>query len=201
MMDDPRIDIRSIKTGFKGFFALAIYRLSHQRHDGGWTREMEREVFLREPVVAVLPYDPQQDSVLLLEQFRLPAHLCGLDPWQQEIVAGIVEKDESLERVAIRECQEEAGFLPLALEKIMNYMPSQGACTETTTIFLARMDDEGLGGLHGLEDEVEDIRTRVLPFEEAWALLEEGKIQNSPAIIALQWLKLNRHTVRERWSG
>ncbi|MBB3065521.1 NUDIX domain-containing protein [Limibacillus halophilus] len=199
-MDDPRIEIHSRKTGFKGFFALAIFRLRHRRHDGGWTREIEREVFLREPVVAVLPYDPVRNTILLLEQFRLPAHLIGQDAWQQEIIAGIVEEGENLEDVAVRECQEEAGFKPLALEKIMTYMPSQGACTEATTIFLAHMDDAGLGGVHGLEDEDEDILARVLPFDEAWAMLEEGRIQNSPAIIALQWLKLNRQDVTKRWN-
>lgn len=196
---DPRIEIRSVKSAFKGFFELAIYRLRHRRHDGGWTDEMEREIFLREPVVAVLPYDPLRDTVILLEQFRLPAHLSGFAAWQQEIVAGIVEKGESLEEVALRECEEEAGFTPKALEKIMTYMPSQGACTEAVTLFVARMNSEGLGGLHGLDHEHEDILARVVPFAEAWNMLEAGKIQNSPAVIALQWLRLNHERIQRDW--
>jgi ADP-ribose pyrophosphatase len=196
---DPSIDIRSVERGFKGFFELLVYRLRHRLHDGGWSGEMEREVFMRRPVVAVLPYDPLRDAVVLLEQFRLPAHLSGLDAWQQEIVAGIVEEGESLPEVARRECREEAGFTPEALEEIITYMPSQGACNEVVTLFVAKTDSDGLGGVHGLDEEQEDILVRVLPFEQAWAMLEDGKVQNSPAIIALQWLRLNRDVLRRRW--
>ena len=53
-----------------------------------------------------------------------------------------------------------------------------------------------------IEDEIhehEDILAKVLPFQEAWALLQDGAIQNSPAIIALQWLALNRDRLRQDW--
>ena len=160
---------------------------------------MERELFERDPVVAVLPYDPQADSLVLLQQFRLPAHVNGMAAWQTEIVAGIVEDGEDLEDVARREALEEAGCHLTALEKIITYMPSQGACTEVVTLFAGRVASAGLGGVYGLDHEHEDILAKVLPFQEAWALLQDGAIQNSPAIIALQWLALNRDRLRQDW--
>jgi ADP-ribose pyrophosphatase len=139
------------------------------------------------------------DAVLLIEQFRLPAHENGMEAWQAEIVAGIVEPGEELEEVAAREAEEEAGCRPKALEKILTYMPSQGACTEIVTIFAGWIDSRGLGGVHGLDHEHEDILARVVAYEDAVELLATGRIQNSPAIIALQWLQLNRDRLRALW--
>ena len=78
-------------------------------------------------------------------------------------------------------------------------MPSQGACTEVVTIFAGWIDSRGLGGVHGLDHEQEDILARVVAYEDAVELLATGRIQNSPAIIALQWLQLNRDRLRALW--
>lgn len=198
-MPPKAVEILKRETIFEGFFKLSRISLRHELFNGGWSGEMEREVFQRDPVVALLPYDPVADSVLLIEQFRLPAHETGMDAWQAEIVAGIVEPGEELEAVAAREAEEEAGCRPKALEKIMTYMPSQGACTEVVTIFAGWIDSRGLGGVHGLDHEQEDILARVVAYEEAVDLLASGRIQNSPAIIALQWLQLNRDRLRALW--
>jgi ADP-ribose pyrophosphatase len=47
--------------------------------------------------------------------------------------------------------------------------------------------------------EHEDIRTHILPLDEALEWLAQGKIRTVPAIIALQWLALNRDALRDRW--
>lgn len=198
-MPPKAVEILKRETIFEGFFKLNRVSLRHELFNGGWSGEMEREVFQRDPVVALLPYDPVADSVLLIEQFRLPAHETGMDTWQAEIVAGIVEPGEELEAVAAREAEEEAGCRPKALEKIVTYMPSQGACTEVVTIFAGWIDSRGLGGVHGLDHEQEDILARVVAYEDAVELLASGRIQNSPAIIALQWLQLNRDRLRALW--
>jgi ADP-ribose pyrophosphatase len=64
------------------------------------------------------------------------------------------------------------------------------------TLFCALADLGQAGGVHGLDDEDEDIRVHVPSFDEAMHWLAAGRIQNSPAIIALQWLALNRSRLR-----
>ena len=52
------------------------------------------------------------------------------------------------------------------------------------------------GGIHGLVDEGEDIRVHVVPFDQALAGIASGTIDSATAIIALQWLALNRARLR-----
>ncbi len=77
---------------------------------------------------------------------------------------------------------------------------SPGAVSEHLTLYCALTDLTGVGGIHGVDDEDEDIRVHVLPFAQALNWLAAGRIQNSPAIIALQWLALNRPRLRANGS-
>jgi ADP-ribose pyrophosphatase len=198
---DSRIDFQDCSTAFQGYFRIDRYRLRHRTHDGGWTGVMQREIFERGHAVAVLPYDPRRDSVVLIRQFRLAAYLGGLDPWQTEIVAGILEEGETPEDVAWREVPEETGLRLGRLEPILRYMPSQGATTENLYLYCGEVDSTEVDGIHGLDHEHEDILPSAHSVEEAMQMLNDGLLQNSPAIIATQWLALNREALRERWLG
>ena len=61
------------------------------------------------------------------------------------------------------------------------------------------MDSTNAGGIHGLDEEGEDIRVMVVSVDEAVSLLHEGKIVNAKTIIALQWLASNYESVKKRW--
>lgn len=200
MLDRQDVDVIEKTTPFQGYFQIDRYRLRHRRHDGGWTREMVREVFERGHAVGVLPYDPATDSVLLIEQFRVGAYAAEMPAWQVEVVAGIIDDGETPEQVAVREAQEEAGCALTDLAFMCKYLVSPGGATETRTLFCGRADLSGAGGHHGLLEEDEDIRAFVLPADEALRLLDEGKVSNAVTIIALQWLALNRAALRRRWS-
>src|SRR5215468_4959557 len=56
-------------TAFQGYFRIDRYRFRHRLFGGGWSGEVVREVFERGHAVGVLPYDPERDSVVLIEQF------------------------------------------------------------------------------------------------------------------------------------
>jgi ADP-ribose pyrophosphatase len=201
-MSDDRIEILGKETGYAGFFRIEKYRVRHRKHDGSWTRELSREVFERSHAAAALLWDEAADKVVLVEQFRLPAHLAGAPPWQLEIVAGIIEDDEFPEAVARREIREETGLEPIGpLVPIHRILPSGGGSTETVHLFLARVDSSSAGGIHGLAEEEEDIRVVVLPFEAALACAEAGGIQNSFALITLWWLAAHRQKLRAAKSG
>ena len=185
---------------FKGFYQLDRVRLRHELFAGGMGREISRELFVRHDAVCVLPYDPVRDEVVLIEQFRVGAIGKVDNPWLIELVAGLIDKDEQPEEVAHREAEEEAGLVFSTLWPMTRYFPSPGGSDEFVHLFLGRCSSDGAGGLHGLEEEGEDIRVRVWAFEDALQAVRDGKIANAATIIALQWLALNRAEVRGLWS-
>jgi ADP-ribose pyrophosphatase len=199
---DKDVEIIVKETPFQGYFRIDRYRLRHRLFAGGMGRPIRREVFERGHAVALLPYDPVLDQVVLIEQFRIGAYAAGRAPWLVEIVAGIIEAGETADDVARRETQEEAGLTIIGeLEPIAEYLASPGASTETVAVFCGRVDASRADGIHGHADEGEDIRVLAMPVDDALARLAAGKIDNSPGIIALQWLALNRERLRRKWLG
>lgn len=198
-MADQDVEIYEKTTPFKGYFRIDRYRLRHRRHDGGWTGEISREVFERGHAAAVLLYDPDRDAVALIEQFRVGALAAGMSAWQIETVAGIIEEGEGPEDVVRREAVEEAGATVLDLVPIAHYLVSPGGTSETCALYCGRVDSSNLGGHFGLAEEEEDIRVFVLPVDEALAMLGQPGTANALALIALQWLALNRDALKRRW--
>ncbi len=184
---------------YRGFFGLDRVTLRHRRFDGGWTQPMVREVFLQRRAAAVLPYDPDTDAVVLIEQFRAGAWAAGDPAWMIEIVAGIIEPGETPEAVARREAMEEAGLAISTLEPIADYAPSPGATTERVSLFVGRVRAPGTGGTFGLPEEHEDIRAFVESADAAIARLDGGRIDNAVTLIALSWLARHRQALRARW--
>jgi len=187
------------QTVYDGFFRMQKYRLKHRLIEGGWSREITRECFERGPAVGVLLYDPYKDAVVLVEQFRIGAVDAPEGPWQLELVAGIVEEGETPEDVIHREAIEEAGSDVLDLEYIFEYYPSPGGSNEKLYLYCGGIDSSGVGGVHGLEEEGEDIWVQVFPREEAWNILQENYISSAATIIALQWLQMNYPRLQEKW--
>ena len=105
------VDILQSETCFEGFYKLDRLVLRHELFAGGMSRAISRELFVRHDAVCVLPYDPQRDEVVLIEQFRVGAIGKTTNPWLVELVAGLIDKDEQPEEVAHREAQEEACLL------------------------------------------------------------------------------------------
>ncbi len=193
------VQILEKTPAYEGYFRIDRYRLRHRLHKGGWSGEMTREVFERGHAAAMLPYDPVLDRVVLIEQFRIGAYAAGRDPWLVEIVAGIIEPGETAADVVRRESVEEAGRPVLDLIPICTFLVSPGGTSESISLFCGRMDSSGAGGIYGQAEEHEDIRVIVLPFAEAKARVEAGRIDNASALIALQWLMLNRDSLRQKW--
>lgn len=179
-------------TLFEKYFRLDEYSVSHELFAGGNSPVFTREIFERGNVVAVLPYDPRLDRVVLIEQFRAGAINDANGPWLIESVAGVIEAGETEQQVALRESEEEAGCKISRLETISQYYVSPGGTTELCSLFCGIVDSVGIGGIHGLPDEHEDINVMVIDADEAFAWVGEGKIRSSATIIALQWLELNR---------
>jgi ADP-ribose pyrophosphatase len=196
-----KIDILDKAHVYDGYFRIDRYRLRHSLHAGGMSNEIVREVFERGHAVGVLLFDPDRDEVVMIEQFRIGAFAAGAEPWLTEIVAGIIEQGETAEQVARREITEEAGIEAGELWPMVRYLVSPGGTSETVELFLGWVDARRAGGIHGLDHEEEDIRVFPLPFPEAAALVEEGKIDNAMTLIALQWLMLHHDDVMRAWGA
>ncbi|EKO3956539.1 ADP-ribose diphosphatase [Vibrio fluvialis] len=192
------VEIVSTETLFQGFFRMVKYRFKHRLFQGGWSQTIEREMFERGHAAALLPYDPQRDQVVMIEQIRVGA-LEHANPWQLEIVAGIIDRAESAEEVVRREAEEEAGISVNRTEKITSYYPSAGGCSEKLDVYVGEVDASLAHGVHGLDYEGEDIKVHVMSRRDAYQLVKEGRIENGASIIALQWLELNYGQLQSQW--
>lgn len=185
------VEVITTRNLYSGFFRAEEYRLRHRLFGGGWSRPMTRELFVRDCAVGVLPYDPVNDLVGLLEQFRVGALANPGGPWLLELVAGIMEPGESPEAVALRELEEEAGIEQARLLPVADFLVSPGGSDERMVLFCALADLRDRGGVYGLAEENEDIQLHVVSRTEAVAALEAGQCNNAPLTIALQWLCLH----------
>ena len=199
-MSDRDFEIIARDVLFQGFFRIERYRLRHRLFSGAWSDEIVRELFERGHAAAVLPYDPVRDEVVLIEQFRIGALHAPGGPWLLEIVAGMMESEETAAEVVRREAQEEAGCRIEALAPIYEYLVSPGGTSERISLFCGKVDARGVSGIHGCSAEGEDIRATAVSLDEALAMLAAGRINSASPIIALQWLSLNRDRLRRDWS-
>src|SRR5262249_21617260 len=95
----------------KAYRDYCRYRVTFSSQDRvGVTQE--RDVLSAGKVVLVIPVDSARREIVMLRQFRLPAHLANGAGDLVELVAGRVEKGESFAEAAVRECQEEIGVAP-----------------------------------------------------------------------------------------
>lgn len=195
------VEILSRETVYKSFTQVDVVKLKHRLFAGGISPIIQRELVIKPEAIGVLIYDPNLDAVLLIEQFRVGA-LSHPNPWQLEIVAGLVDgHGESLEDVVKREVLEEAGVELSRLEQVMTFLLSPGGSNEKFTLFVGQADLSQVqtGNLHGLPEEGEDIRVLVLASQTALAMLEQQRLFNAPLLIALQWLGLNQKNLQSRW--
>jgi ADP-ribose pyrophosphatase len=183
---------------YSGFYKMDQLTIRHQRFDGN-ELTIKREMMDRLDAVCILLVDFNREELVFVEQFRAGA-LRESNPWLIELVAGLIDKDESPEDVARREAQEEAGVSIGRIEPIMRYLPSPGGTNERIHLFVGEVNANTAHGIHGLDEEGEDIRVLTTSFAEAFRWVEEGRINNAAAIIGLQWLQLNESALRARWA-
>lgn len=195
---DEDVTVTDRLPGYRGFFELAEFRYDHIRFDGSRSPTVTREAFLAFDAALVLPYDPQRDEVLLIEQLRFgPLWRSDPHPWVFEPIAGLVDAGEDPADTARREAVEEAGLELGPLEPIAKVYASPGYSTEFFHCFLAVTDLAGFEpDTNGVVSEHEDIRSHVMPFEQAMALVSEGEVNAGPLVMMLYWLASHRDRLR-----
>ncbi|CAD2225661.1 ADP-ribose pyrophosphatase [Pseudoalteromonas sp. 3J6] len=197
--DDVRL--KPVENLYNGFFKINLYQFQHALFAGGESEVIRREILERGDAVAVLPYDPVTEQVLLIEQIRIGAIKSKHTPWLLECIAGMTDDSEDYEAVVKKEAFEEAGLNLTELEFMLSYLSSPGGTTERLFLYLAHADLSQMStGIYGLETEGEDIKTHIMHVDEAQQRLNSGEIDNAATVISLQWLALNRDKIRKKWA-
>ena len=196
----PDIQIDAVDTGFSRFLRVDVVRFRHRLFSGAWSGERLYDVMRRGDAVAIVLYDPDRDQLVLVEQLRLPPLFAGCSPWQLETVAGLVEAGEAYDEVARRETSEEAGLeVTGELIAIQRYVPMTGSSDEAVMLFCGRVDARHAGGIHGMEEENEDIRVVVKSWAEIEAMVDSGQIDSGHTLLCFYWLLRHRERVRALW--
>ncbi len=202
----PWVKILDLAEDYKfgDLFRVIRATLQYRRFDGHMSNSVTRINFERGDSVGVLLYDPDQDDVILVRQFRFPVY-AGLAPaarrgegarraWLLEIVAGVQDKGLSVREVANKELLEEAGYkVKGELQPVAVVYPSPGGTSERIHLFLGEVNADrqaAKGG--GVVAEGEDTQIVVYPFNVAMDLVSRGEINDAKTIIALQHLALRK---------
>lgn len=192
------VDTVEIRRPWQGYFHVDQRDYQFRRFDGQKSELLTRETYVTGDAVVVLPYDPVRDRVMVIEQFRVAAHVRGDEtPWVIECAAGRMDPGETPEQTAIRETREECGLNVDRLIPCANYYPSVGGHTGYFHTFVGVCDipDEA-AGTFGLAEESEDIKTHIVSVPDALDMLENGAFNTGPLILLLLWLAPRRAAFR-----
>jgi nudix-type nucleoside diphosphatase (YffH/AdpP family) len=190
MSVSDRVRVSNVRMLSDAHLTLKSVTFEWRRADGQWQTQT-REVLDRGDAAALLPYNPAQRTVVLVRQFRYPAYANGHDDLLIEAAAGLL--DNEIPEVRIRaEAEEEIGYRLGDVRKIFEAFMSPGAITEKIHFFVAEYDPTmkvGKGG--GIASEGEDIEVLELPFNQALAMIGDGRIADAKTIMLLQYAALH----------
>ena len=182
---------------FRGFIQVEKVSLRHRLFaQDSCTPVIQRELIHRPEAAGVLIYSHRQRKFALIEQFRVGAIDDADSPWQLEIIAGVLDGDESPESCIRRESLEESSCALRELQHLFSFYPSAGACSELFHLYGAQAELPEHGGVFGMPDEGENIQLHILNYADLPQLLASGRLKNAPVIMALQWLQQEIHTIK-----
>lgn len=194
---ETAIDLIEKRPLYEGFRRYTEFDFCENNHPTGHTGDLHehppirREMLESHRTIAVLAYDGASGDLILINQFRIGAHLATGRGMLVEIVAGHVDEGEDAETAARRELTEETGLEALDMVKAAEFLPSPGMTTEFVTFFVARVDAGGLLARAGLEAD-----EKIFPFrctlDEALEAADGFSISNVFTLFALNWFARNR---------
>lgn len=157
----------------KELLKTPIFRVTQDRALDPDGFEIQRAIVQHGGSAVVMPVD-RRERILLVRQYRLPAH-----QYLWELPAGRVDEGETVLKAARRELAEETGYRAKAWTKLAEFYPSPGFLAEKMTIFLAT----GLTAGQSQPMEDERIEARWFTPRETAAWIGSGKIRDAKTII------------------
>ena len=187
---NPDVRVRDVEVTSDGWHVLRRTTFDYRGRDGRWTTQ-SRETYDRGNGATVLLYDPTGRTLLLTRQFRFPVYVNGHpDGMLIESAAGLLDGDAPEEAIR-REAAEELGVRIGDLTHLFDLYMSPGSVTERVHFYAAPYSPDEVDGGGGVEAEGEEIEPVVVPYEEALAMVADGRIADGKTVILLQWAALN----------
>lgn len=169
----------STKKIYKGLITEYVVK-TVELPDG---RQATREIVWHDDAAAVIVFI--EDKLLCVEQFRKPLERTSI-----EIPAGLIDEGETPLEAAKRELEEETGYQANEWKEVTSFYNTPGFCDEKLTIFEASDPKKVVNPL--AQDDDETLQVMTLSFDEAWQLMEEGRICDSKTVFALFYWKMKR---------
>jgi ADP-ribose pyrophosphatase len=165
-------------------------RLSHERVYDGKIFDVDRDrvrmpnghevtvdVVRHAKSVVLIPL-PAPGEVILIRQFRYPVNT---SLW--ELPAGSVDKGETPEQAAARECHEEIGKVPQTVVRLGALYPTPGYCDEEMIFYrLSNLEEPASAAAL---DEDEEIESRVFELREVREMVRRGEIVDMKTVVGL----------------
>jgi nudix-type nucleoside diphosphatase (YffH/AdpP family) len=193
-----KVEVKKIERILDDFFKVDRAVLQFENFDGTMSSEIIRLNFDRGDSVGAIIYNSTNQLLVFVKQFRYPIYTKDQDnAWSLEIVAGVIEDDDSSEAAMIKEIKEETGYQTNKLKALFSFYPTPGGSNEKVFLFFARVNQEDRiyrGG--GLAEEGENIELVEIPIKTAFEMLKSGEIYDAKTIIALQWLKTRQRLLK-----
>jgi nudix-type nucleoside diphosphatase (YffH/AdpP family) len=184
-----RVRVEDVTVLSDDWYVLRKTTFSYLRADGTWQRQ-SRETYDRGNGAAILLYDPERRTVVLVSQFRYPAFVNGHDDLLIEAPAGLLDDADPETRIRA-EVEEETGFRIGPVRKIFDAFMSPGSVTERLHFFIGEYaPDDRVSAGGGEADEGEDITVHEVPIEVALAMVDSGAICDAKTIMLLQYAAL-----------
>lgn len=185
-----RVRVEAVELLSDDWYVLKKTRFAWRRRNGEW-QSQSRETYDRGNGATILLYDLARRTVVLTRQFRFPAFVNGHDDLLIEAAAGLLDSLDPAARIR-EEAEEETGYRVRGVLRLFDAFMSPGSVTEKLHFFVAEYapsDRASDGG--GVADEGEDIEVLELPFDEALAMIADGRIVDGKTIILLQHAALH----------
>ncbi len=108
-------------------------------------------------------------------------HRFIVDRWVWELPGGYVDDAEDLAEAAAREVEEETGWRPRSMERLVTFQPSIGSLDQPQEVYLAR----GADRVATTPDmnEAEDVRW--VPLAEAVGMIDRGEILGAATVVGI----------------
>lgn len=183
-----RYEVLEVRPVFEGHFNVdeATVRIDDEE-------PLKRLSVERGDASAVLIHRLESDELVLVRQFRYPTCRHGI-PELLEIVAGEIDGNETPDKSARREAEEEVGYKLSMMVPIAKFFGSPGGMSELVHVYYAPVeagDKTGSGG--GLDDE--NVQIVNMPVDEALKMLETPQAMDAKLLVALYWLRTRRDTL------